>query len=49
MSFGRVQEVSSPAIATAAPGRHLGSQGRGGGGGGGVIGQPVRPSIHVTS
>lgn len=48
MSFGRVQEVSSPAIATAAPGRHLGSQGRGGGGGG-VIGQPVRPSIHVTS
>lgn len=31
MSFGRVQAVSSPAIATSAPVRHLGSQGREGG------------------
>lgn len=30
-SFGRVQEVSSLARATAVPVRHLGSQGRGGG------------------
>lgn len=46
-SFGRVQEVSSLAIATSAPVRHLAVKVVEVGGV--LIGQPMRPIIHVTS